>query len=152
MVTHLAATDEHSRSVVDHCFKYRKFYHWIIFRSTMWTHWLIQVTDKISNLIIVCCIFMLSFGKHIPWQIKHFRASFIGPINCEDHIVSFSAIDCGNTIVSSIFVLGFFSSFFIAFSNSSRWVLIVAPNCYWKVFVLTAYIFRAFDFQKMNSK
>ena len=89
---------------------------------------------------------------HIPWHIKHFRASFSGPINCEDLIASSSALDYGSKKLSTIFVLMFFSSSFIAFSNTFRWVFLVAPNCVWKVFFLTAYTFRAFDFQKLNSK
>ena len=83
---------------------------------------------------------------HIPRQIKHFRASFSGSINCDDHIASSNALDCGTKIVPSIFVLIFFSNSFIAFSNSFRCVFLVASNCVSKVFLLTAYTFRAFDF------
>ena len=62
---------------------------------------------------------------HIPWHIKHFRESLSGPFNCEDHIASSSTLDCGRKTLSSIFVLIFFSSSFIAFSNLFGWVFLV---------------------------
>ena len=85
---------------------------------------------------------------HIPRHIKHFRASFSGPFNCEDHIASSKTLSS----IFFFFLLIFLSSSFIAFSNSFGWVFFVAPNSVSTMLLLTAYTFPVFDFQKLNSK
>ena len=124
-------------------FKCGKFYRWIIFRSIGRSQLSTQDLQpgnylQHNNALIE--------ETHIPWPIKHFRPSFSSLINCEDHNASSSDLGCGTKILSSIFVLIFWASSFIVFSNSFGWVFLVTPDYVPEVFLLTAFTFRVFDF------